>query len=115
MFLRFGLITFVLAAIVAAILRFGFRLDVLTAWLAAVNLAAFFTFGYDKFIAGSMQIRVPEKVLLALVFFGGPAGALAGMVIFHHKTVKTSFQVKFWGLILLEAGIAVVLIFLARS
>jgi uncharacterized membrane protein YsdA (DUF1294 family) len=60
-------------------------------------------------------MRVPEKVFLALAFFGGPAGALAGMVIFRHKTAKTSFQVKFWGLVLLETGIAAALVFLTKS
>ena len=41
--------------------------------------------------------RVPERVLLALSFAGGTAGALVGMKVFHHKTAKSSFRMKFWG------------------
>jgi uncharacterized membrane protein YsdA (DUF1294 family) len=68
----------------------------LWAWLAAINLVAFLTFGYDKLIAGSSHPRVPEIVLLAVALVGGYGGAFVGMQVFRHKTLKTRFQIKFW-------------------
>ncbi len=58
----------------------------LTAYLAALNLAAFLTFGADKRRARRGEWRVPEKTLFLLALFGGSLGALAGMCVFHHKT-----------------------------
>jgi len=92
----FALIAFALAIVGAGVLHFGLGLDVVLAWLAAISLVAFLTYGYDKLIAGSGSTRVPEKVLLALAFAGGTVGALAGMWLFRHKTAKASFRAKFW-------------------
>ena len=92
---RFAIITFALAILGAAVLHFGLGLDVVLAWLAAISLVAFLTYGYDKLIAGSGSTRVPERVLLALAFASGTLGALAGMWLFRHKTAKASFRLKF--------------------
>ena len=69
-------------------------------WLAAVNLAAFLTFGLDKWRATrkerrSSVRRVPERRLFLLAILGGSVGALLGMRIFHHKTRHRSFR---WGM-----------------
>lgn len=61
-------------------------------YLAVVNLAAFITYGWDKMKAKRNEWRVPEKTLLGLAFIGGSAGALAGMLFFHHKTRKWKFR-----------------------
>ena len=74
----------------------GYPLNVLQSWLIAITLVTFLAYGYDKVIAGSKWTRVPEKVLLALTFAGGTIGALVGMQLFHHKTAKTGFRLKFW-------------------
>lgn len=40
-----------------------------------------------------------EKMLLFLAVIGGSAGALAGMYIFHHKTLHKSLRLEcrlFW-------------------
>lgn len=47
--------------------------------------------GYDKYRAIAGQWRVPEKVLLTLTIIGGAYGALAGMLLFRHKTRKIGF------------------------
>ena len=57
---------------------------------AAMNIAAFLGFGYDKRNALRDTWRVSESMLLALAFFG-PFGALAAMRLFRHKTRKVKF------------------------
>ena len=61
-------------------------------YLLVLNLAAFFTYGWDKWKARWNQWRVPEHTLLALAFAGGGVGALLGMRVFHHKTRKAKFR-----------------------
>ena len=71
-------------------------------WLACSTVVTLAAFGYDKAIAGSNRTRVPEIVLLALTFFGGTLGALAGRALFRHKTRKTSFVRSFWAVIAIQ-------------
>lgn len=86
------------------------QLDALLAWLLAINLVTFLTYGYDKSIAGSGRMRAPERVLLILVLAGGTPAALLSMRLFHHKTSKESFQVKFGLVLLLQAVLAIIYI-----
>ncbi len=65
----------------------------LVIYYLCVNLLAFACFGIDKHRARNQYWRIPEKVLLALAFLGGGAGALAGMRVFRHKTRKTAFRI----------------------
>jgi uncharacterized membrane protein YsdA (DUF1294 family) len=71
-------------------------------WLACSTAVTLGAFGYDKAIAGSSRTRVPEIVLLALTFFGGTLGALAGRALFRHKTRKSSFVRSFWAVIAIQ-------------
>ncbi|MCE5193192.1 MAG: DUF1294 domain-containing protein [Candidatus Cryosericum sp.] len=71
-------------------------LDWVQAWLLAITVVTFLTYGYDKLVAGSGAMRVPERVLLTLAFAGGTVGALLGMRLFHHKISKESFLQRFW-------------------
>ena len=77
-------------------------LDPVLSWLLSANVVAFAAYGYDKRIAGTQRTRVPERTLLALVIVGGSLGAFTGMHLFHHKTAKTSFQVRFWIIVLIQ-------------
>ena len=69
-------------------------MDPLLSWVAAISIVAFLVYGYDKALSKTKRTRVPESVLLALVFIGGTLGAVAGMAVFRHKTSKGSFQLK---------------------
>jgi len=109
----FVILTFGVSLALAAAGGLWLGLDALLAWLLAVNLVTFLTYGYDKSIAGSGSMRVPERVLLLLALAGGSPAALLGMRVFHHKTAKSSFQQKFW-LVLLIQGVLVVIYFLWR-
>jgi len=84
-------------------------LQIPLAWWGAINCAAFLTFGYDKAISGSQHTRVPEIVLLALAFVGGYVGAFLGMLFFRHKTIKTSFQLKFWAVTILSITLTIII------
>jgi uncharacterized membrane protein YsdA (DUF1294 family) len=64
-----------------------------TALLLAIplNFITFLLFGYDKFQAQREAWRVPERALLGLSLCSGGIGALAGMLLFRHKTRKNLF------------------------
>jgi len=64
-------------------------------WFAAINAVTFLTFGYDKWRAGRSGRRVSEFKLALLSALGGWPGGLLGMILFHHKTAKWSFKLKF--------------------
>lgn len=83
-------------------------------WLACSTVVAFAAFGYDKAIAGSGRTRVPEIVLLALTFFGGTLGALAGRALFRHKIRKTRFRRQFWAVIGIQVLLLVVVATILR-
>ncbi|MCL5995730.1 MAG: DUF1294 domain-containing protein [Chloroflexi bacterium] len=73
-------------------------ISVPVAWLVSINIVTFAAYGFDKAIASSEStwMRVPENVLLALVATGGTPGAIVGMPLFRHKTVKAAFRARFW-------------------
>lgn len=60
-------------------------------YLAAINLAAFLLFGWDKRCAMAGARRIPEKTLLGLAAIGGGLGAVLAQQTFRHKTRKQPF------------------------
>lgn len=62
-------------------------------YLAIVNVVAFAVFGTDKARAKRGEWRISERALMLLAVVGGGLGALAGMLVFHHKTHKPLFQI----------------------
>lgn len=86
--------------------RFFSAHRLLTACLVLVNLVTFAAFGIDKWKAVRNRPRIRIVILLGLSFFGGAAGGLAGMYLFHHKTRRDYFAV---GLPLMLAAQAAVL------
>lgn len=101
--LRFGILTFG-GALAATLALHTFIDNWLAVWLIAITAITFFTYGYDKNIAGSKLMRVPEAVLLALTAFGGTLGAIVGMRFFRHKTSKDSFLSKFTLIVVAQAA-----------
>lgn len=77
--------------------------------LAAINVAAFALFLYDKFLAKMHWRRVPEATLLLLCAVGGAAGGFAAMQLVRHKTRKPKFRYGVPALLLLQAGLALFL------
>lgn len=74
-------------------------------WLGITSCTAFVLFGYDKWQAGRKGGRVAESTLWLASAFGGWPGGLLGMVVFHHKSAKASFQFKFAAAFLVWAGL----------
>ena len=68
-------------------------LYVLYAWLIAANAAAFVMYGIDKAKAKRGAWRISEAALLLIAAVGGSIGAIAGMVIFRHKTKHLKFLI----------------------
>ena len=60
-------------------------------YLAVLSLITFFVYLSDKKKAEKGKFRTPEKVLLALSFFGGALGAASAMKLCRHKTQKKYF------------------------
>lgn len=62
-------------------------------YIILINLVTFLVFGKDKRRARRSEWRTPESTLFILAIAGGSIGALLGMLYFHHKTRKKTFQI----------------------
>ena len=80
------------AQIVPSISMTSYFLYGLLLYLAAINVAAFFLYGIDKWKAQRNKWRVTEARLLWIAVAGGSIGALLGMKIWHHKTKHNKFR-----------------------
>jgi len=100
---------FIVAAVLALIINALIPQGLGWSWIIGVNLASFFTYGYDKSIAGRGVMRVPEVVLHLLTALGGTIGSFVGMQIFRHKTRKKSFQLVFWAIVAVQIVVIMVL------
>ena len=78
-------------------------------YLAAVNLITFIMFGADKARAVKGRWRISETSLILAAALGGSAGALAGMKIFHHKTMHRKFTAGIPLIMVLQIVFAVLL------
>jgi uncharacterized membrane protein YsdA (DUF1294 family) len=75
-------------------------------WLAGLSLWTLLVFGYDKWQAGRSGVqRVSESTLCLLSALGGWPGGLLAILLFRHKSVKASFQLKFAGAFFVWAGL----------
>lgn len=62
-------------------------------YLLIANLVTWILYGVDKRKAIKGAWRIPEKTLILSAVIGGSVGALAGMMMFRHKTRKAKFMV----------------------
>ena len=97
----------VLALLINALLP---SLGLAWSWIIGVSIASFFTYGYDKSIAGRGVTRVPEVVLHLLTALGGTLGSFVAMRLFHHKTQKRSFQLIFWVIVAIQVVVIILLL-----
>lgn len=80
--------------------------------LLLMNLAGFILMGVDKYKARRERWRIPERTLMLIAALGGSVGVFLGMRVFRHKTLHRLFS---WGvpaLFVLQAAIAVYLLWL---
>lgn len=69
-------------------------MSILVWYLAVINFTTWVAYGLDKGRAKSGKWRIPERILLLLALAGGSLGALAGMIMFRHKTRKPKFYIS---------------------
>jgi uncharacterized membrane protein YsdA (DUF1294 family) len=63
-------------------------------YLIALNAGGLILMGFDKLGAKARSERVPEMWFFLISLAGGFIGVVLGMLVFHHKTSKRSFQLK---------------------
>lgn len=66
---------------------------VLLTYLVTINIITFILYGADKHKAAHHKWRIPETMLILFSWIGGAIGAMAGMLVFHHKTRKWKFRI----------------------
>ncbi|MFP4500703.1 MAG: DUF1294 domain-containing protein [Candidatus Hydrogenedentota bacterium] len=84
-------------------------LQVLRTVYLALTVATFGGWAWDKYRAVSQGWRVAEKTLLALTLAGGMLGAMAGMLVFRHKTRHRLFWTAAYAAFVLHLAILWVL------
>ena len=60
--------------------------------LIVINVLTFVVYGIDKWKAKQGSWRISEATLLLLAVIGGSIGALLGMQIWYHKTMRKKFK-----------------------
>jgi len=75
---------------------------VIMGWLIAMNLLAMLLFMVDKRRSETGGWRIPERRLLAVIFWGGSPGALLARRRLRHKIRKQPFVSQMWGIIALQ-------------
>ena len=60
------------------------------------QVLSFIFYTIDKLLAKTDGPRIPEMVLLCATFLFGGLGSQVAMVLFRHKTRKSSFKIKFY-------------------
>lgn len=76
-------------------------------WIAALSVLTFGITAFDKYRAKTRQWRIPEARLLTLALVGGSPGLFAGMLLFRHKTSKTSFRLAAGAIAVIHLGLLV--------
>ena len=61
-------------------------------YLIVINILAFILYGIDKKRARDHAWRISERMLIGIALIGGSVGAIAGMLLFHHKTRHWYFR-----------------------
>ena len=80
-------------------------MEVLLLYFLFINILVFIFAGYDKSQARKNNRRVPEKTLFLMALTGGSPGLLTAMLLFRHKTSKTSFIMKFAVILLIQVAL----------
>jgi len=104
-YLIFGLLSATIVVAIFALFYFYFKVNPIIGYLIAINITTFFLYGYDKAIASTNRLRIPENNLHALAILGGSPAGLSAQKFFRHKTIKGSFQLIYWLIVLGQIGL----------
>ncbi len=64
-------------------------------WIAIASAITFVLYGWDKHAATNSRRRVSEQTLLGWALLGGWPGGMLAAGLFRHKTVKSSYRIRF--------------------
>ncbi len=106
----FSLIALALVALIGLGLWYWLSINLYWLWLVAVNVASFVLYRFDKRRAARQngRARVPEMVLLGLMWLGGVVGAGLGMYLRpRHKTKKMRFVLSLVIASIMHAGLLI--------
>lgn len=74
-------------------------------YVILMSAASFILMGLDKSRSKrSGARRVPERTFFLLAILGGSPGAIAGMLLFHHKTRHWYFMFGLPAILLVQAA-----------
>jgi uncharacterized membrane protein YsdA (DUF1294 family) len=92
----------------AALYRISAAVDarILIGYLAAISALAWYLYVRDKRNAQRDEWRIPELNLHFVEFLGGWAAAFVVQRVIRHKISKSSYQWRFWFIILLHQYVA---------
>lgn len=110
----FGTIAAVLTIAGLLILHAWLSVSWLTAYLIAINICTILFYAYDKAIAGSGALRVPERTLQMLALLFGSPGAWISQQLFHHKTHKEPFRTQFRIIVIVQTIVIIGVIWWMR-
>ena len=85
-------------------------MNIILGYLLAVNITSFLLYGIDKYKAKKGKWRISEATLLTMAAIGGSIGALAGMRLWHHKTMHKKFKYGIPLIIIMQIALAVYLL-----
>lgn len=102
-YFTFSVVAFILTFSLFALL--SSYVVVLLSYFLAINITTFLFYGYDKSISNGEKLRIPETVLHTLALLGGSPAALMAQRFFRHKTVKGTFQIIYWLIVLIQIGL----------
>ncbi len=101
----YSLVVLALTVLVVAPIAFSLGWGWPISWLVAVHVITFCTYVWDKQAALRGNLRVPEVTLHTMALVGGVAGSFLGQRMLRHKTMKPSFQLLSWIIIVAWAGL----------
>ena len=80
-------------------------------YLIIINALGLLLMLADKLRAKKKQWRVPERFLLLVAFLGGSLGTMLGMCAFRHKTKHPRFSVGVPVMMIVQAVIVLILLY----
>ncbi|GAA4170745.1 cold shock and DUF1294 domain-containing protein [Gryllotalpicola koreensis] len=105
---------FVPVAVFAVFLALAIAAWGASAWFASIYIGmsaiAFGVYAWDKQAAIDGAWRTRESTLQALALLGGWPGAVFAQQLLRHKSRKTSFQLVFWLLVIVNVAAFVALV-----
>ena len=79
-------------------------------YLLLASALGFILICFDKLSAKAGSERVPELCLFLISLAGGFTGVVLGILVFHHKVSKLSFQLKIGAAAIISILILLILV-----